>query len=165
MYLLFPRQPLLVMSSPLPVHRPLRAVLDTNVVLDIFYFADRRTQPLERAIDAGRLRCFTNTDCLDELERVLAYPDFALTPVAQKRLIATYLGRSTVDSEEMTYNIELPRCRDADDQKFLILAAHCQANLLITRDKDLLRLARHRSRRLPFTIQTAEDAALKFLQD
>ena len=153
------------MSSPLPAPRPLRAVLDTNVVLDIFHFADCRTQPLEKAIMAGRLRCFTNTDCLDELERVLTYSEFALTSDAQKRLIAAYRGRSTINTGEMAYRIELPRCRDADDQKFLILAAHCQANLLITRDKDLHRLTRCRAQSLPFSILTAEDAALKFLPD
>ena len=52
----------------------------------------------------------------------------------------------------------LPRCRDADDQKFLVLAARCHADLLITRDKLLLKLAHHRRLPPPFTILTAQAA-------
>ena len=154
------------MSSPLPAPRPLRAVLDTNVVLDIFHFADCRTQPLEQAIEAGRLRCFTNTDCLDELERVLTYPEFALTSDAQKRLIAAYRGVLTmIDDDAPGRDIDLPQCRDVDDQKFLTLAARSGADLLITRDKELLRLARPRARRTPFTILTPDDTVQVFLRD
>ncbi len=52
----------------------------------------------------------------------------------------------------------LPRCRDTDDQKFLELAARCKAEMLVTRDKQLLRLARHRHKPPPFAIVTAEEA-------
>ncbi|MRD73602.1 PIN domain-containing protein [Rhodocyclus tenuis] len=57
----------------------------------------------------------------------------------------------------------LPRCRDRDDQKFLVLAARCGADALITRDRELLRLA-HPGRRCPapFAILTAEAAAPLF---
>ncbi len=55
-------------------------------------------------------------------------------------------------------NYLLPRCRDTDDQKFLILAARCRADLLLTRDKLLLRLNRHRHIAPPCPILTAEDA-------
>jgi len=34
----------------------------------------------------------------------------------------------------------LPRCKDRDDQKFLELAARCEANILVSKDKALLRL-------------------------
>ena len=54
--------------------------------------------------------------------------------------------------------LSLPRCRDADDQKFLVLAALCGADLLVTRDKLLLKLARHRHRPPPFGIVTAATA-------
>ena len=53
----------------------------------------------------------------------------------------------------------LPRCRDADDQKFLILGMRCRADLLITRDRRLLQLARQRRLPLPFVIVTASAAS------
>ena len=53
----------------------------------------------------------------------------------------------------------LPRCRDRDDQKFLVAAAQCAADLLITRDKELLRLARPGRRTpLPFAVLGAAAA-------
>jgi predicted nucleic acid-binding protein len=36
----------------------------------------------------------------------------------------------------------LPRCKDRDDQKFLELAARCDANMLVSKDKALLTAAR-----------------------
>jgi len=50
----------------------------------------------------------------------------------------------------------LPRCKDPDDQKFLELAARTGANLLVSKDKALLRLARKPG--LPFRIATPANA-------
>lgn len=144
---------------------PTRLVLDTNIVMDMLHFNNRHTQPLQAAIDAGQLRCFTDSDCLAELERVTGYPEFGLDAAARRRLMDNYRGFVGVcdreDGAEEDYR--LPRCRDADDQKFLILGARCQADLLITRDKLLLRLARHRRQPPPYAIVTAE-AALGLLE-
>jgi hypothetical protein len=46
-----------------------------------------------------------------------------------------------------------------DDQKFLILALRCRADLLITRDRLLLQLARHRRLPVPYAIVTAAAAS------
>ncbi|TAH45061.1 MAG: PIN domain-containing protein [Betaproteobacteria bacterium] len=50
----------------------------------------------------------------------------------------------------------LPACRDRDDQKFLEIAAQAPATHLLTRDKALLKLARHRLLRGRFAILTPE---------
>ena len=70
----------------------------------------------------------------------------------------SYRSFATLCDASGEENYLLPRCRDQDDQKFLILAARCQADLLLTRDKLLLKLARHRHKPPPFTILTAEAA-------
>ncbi len=123
----------------------LRLVLDTNIVLDLLHFSDRRTEPLQHAIATARARCFSDNDCLAELERVSAYPQFALDAPARAALLARYCAM--VDRLEVGPggDTPLPRCRDVDDQKFLLLAARCRADFLITRDRELLRLARHRN--------------------
>ena len=147
-------------STPVPVHRPLRAVLDTNVVLDLFHFIDPRTLSLKHAIEAGWLRCYGDEACLDELQRVLTYPEFGLMTDAQNRLLAAYRGLLTIiddNAADDAGSFDLPRCRDVDDQKFLTLAARSNADLLITRDKELLRLARRRVRRPSFAIVTPDD--------
>ncbi len=143
----------------------MRAVLDTNIVLDLLHFADPQTQALQYAIKRGALRCFTDRHCLSELKRVSAYPQFGLDAAAQGALLERYRSfTSTCDSDDSD-EIEaypLPRCRDSDDQKFLILALRCRADLLITRDRLLLQLARHRRLPVPYAIVTTEAASALF---
>ena len=126
--------------------------------MDMLHFGDRHAQPLHAAINAGRWQCFSDGECLAELERVTGYAAFALDAAARQSLFERYLRLITRCDAAADENYPLPRCRDADDQKFLILAARSQADLLITRDKMLLRLARHRRLPPPFTILTSESA-------
>ena len=78
---------------------------------------------------------------------------------AQQSLLARYQQQSSVCDASGEENYPLPRCRDRDDQKFLILAARCHADLLITRDKQVLRLARHRHLPPPFAIVSLQQFA------
>lgn len=137
----------------------MRLVLDTNILIDMFHFANPHTVPVLAALTGGHCTCFTDRDCLAELERVCTYPAFGLDSAQQSALIARY-GELVVHADATPSDpcFPLPRCRDPDDQKFLILAARCQADLLITRDKLLLRLAGHRRLPPPFRIVTAEAA-------
>lgn len=127
-------------------------VLDTNVVLDLFYFDDPIARPLRGAFDAGELPCAASRTTLAEWRRVLGYPEFGLDVAAQARLYACYADRihPWPDGAQM----RLPRCRDADDQKFLQLAARCGA-VLVSKDRALLVLARRVS---GFTIVSPREA-------
>jgi putative PIN family toxin of toxin-antitoxin system len=138
----------------------MRLVLDTNIVMDMLHFADRRAQPLRAAIDCGQVQCFTDTQCLAELERVTGYPEFGLDSAARQSLMENYRKFVTLCEASGEEHYLLPRCRDADDQKFLILGARCGAEVLVTRDKLLLKLARHRHKPPPYAILTAEAACL-----
>ena len=86
------------------------------------------------------------------------YPAFALEAAGRQALFESYLRLVTRCDADTTEDYPLPRCRDADDQKFLILAARCRADFLITRDKLLLKLAHHRRLPPPFAILTAQAA-------
>jgi len=138
----------------------MKLVLDTNVVLDLLHWRDPRCEPLATALAAGRARCFTDDVCLAELERVLAYPKFALAVPTQATLQADYRRLAErIDTTPVEIEAELPLCRDVDDRKFMTLAARCGANALLTRDRELLRLAHSRRRPPPFAILTPEQAA------
>lgn len=136
----------------------MRLVLDTNIIVELLHFADPRTRPLHAAIAAGRVQCFSDSECMAELERVVAYPQFGLEHGGREALVDAYRRFATLLEASAEENYPLPRCRDPDDQKFLILAARCRADLLITRDKLLLRLAGHRQRPPPCRIVTVEIA-------
>jgi putative PIN family toxin of toxin-antitoxin system len=137
---------------------PLRVVLDTNVLLSLFVFADSRFAPLRGEIEAGRWRALTSAPCLAEYRRVLGYPLFALAPERQEAAYAAYLALvHTIDAVPQ-HAVALPRCKDKDDQKFLELARDGSAHWLVTADKMLLRLRRGRRLEHLFRILSPDEA-------
>ena len=133
-------------------------MLDTNVALDMFHFDDAVTRPLARALEAGLIRCAASPATLAEWRRVLAYPEFGLDAVAQAAMDARYTACVSLVSEPGA-GMGLPRCRDADDQKFLELAASIPAEALVSKDRALLDLHR---RHLPFAILSPLEAAARW---
>lgn len=139
---------------------PLRLVLDTNVVLDLLHFRDASVEPIRRAVEGGAAVCFTNPICSDELVHVLGYPRFKLEPPAARRLIADYAALARNGNPYASaHPAPLPVCADPDDQKFLELARAVAADLLVTKDKALLALARKKHRLSGFRIVTPAQAA------
>lgn len=116
----------------------LRLVLDTNVVLDLFHWGNVDAVPIMAALESGRIECCVDARTLDELQRVLTYPQLKLTPEMIVDRYQRYSALVHVIPEGEAP--PLPRCKDRDDQKFLELAARCEANILVSKDKALLRL-------------------------
>jgi putative PIN family toxin of toxin-antitoxin system len=131
---------------------PVRLVLDTNVVLDCTIFGDATVTPLVALLDARAAVALVRDDALDELTRVLRYPQFALAPEAQAAAMTRYLAWTERVTATGGAKAPLPACRDRDDQKFLEIARDGAAHWLVTRDKALLVLARRRAKRTDFTI-------------
>ncbi|MBT9590611.1 MAG: PIN domain-containing protein [Thiobacillus sp.] len=139
------------MSKPL-------LVLDTNVVLDLLHFEDAYARPILEALQNGRAHCAVTGATLEELRRVLSYPEFELAPARQVTLLERYqsLARtvaplsSPVELPKGTpihYGLKpvwsrMPLCSDPDDQKFLELAASSHACALVSKDRALLKLGR-----------------------
>jgi len=122
---------------------PPRIVLDTNACLDLIVFADPRVGVLDAALRAGTVVAVTRADCRDEWRRVLHYPALQLDAATRARCETEFDARiAFLDSIAADACRPLPRCADADDQKFLELALHAGASALLTRDKALLALAR-----------------------
>lgn len=140
-----------------------RLVLDTNVVLDLLVFRDRDAEPIARALAQGSALCVTDAACAEELRRVLAYPQFALDADAALRVLEDYLALAQFHAENRMDAAPgrppLPRCRDPHDQKFLELARDANADLLVTKDKALLTLARRKFRLDGFGIVAPAAAA------
>jgi len=137
------------------VHAVPRLVLDTNVVLDCLHFRDPAALPLWQALTSGQCRCLADGYALAELRRVLAYPEFALPDAEQESLWAQY--REIAEPYEVKgFCRRLPRCRDPDDQPFLILAAAAGAGLLVSKDRALLEMSRCGA--LGFAIVTPAEA-------
>lgn len=140
-----------------------RVVLDTNTVMALWLFDDPRLHALKQALARKQLQPVCRSDALDELRCVLAYPQFALDAGRQSTLLEAYA--ETCDWTGTSPPEPLPRCRDADDQKFLEIALCGRARWLVSRDKALLKLARHRLVRAQFSILTPEALCLQLAQD
>jgi putative PIN family toxin of toxin-antitoxin system len=136
-----------------------RVVLDTQVALDLLHFADPRTQGLRAAIASGDVGVVTDAACRAEWHRVLHYPALRLDAARRALLELDYDALCVVVDDAQAAPIvatALPRCADPDDQKFLELAHRSGAIALLTRDRDLLALARRCAREGRFAILPAE---------
>jgi putative PIN family toxin of toxin-antitoxin system len=130
-----------------------RLVLDTNVWLDWLVFNDAALAPLKSRVGCGQAEIVMDAACDGELVRVLGYPlqKWTLDDAARSACIANFRRIARIVDTPVAQH--LPACRDPDDQKFLVLAAGTGAHCLITKDRDLLKLAKRRHA-LPFHIVT-----------
>ena len=113
-------------------------VLDTNIVLDLFIFSDPRCGALKLALYEARLQWISTQVMRDELERVLAYthlqPRMAFYQVTAAQVLAQFDAcAQLVGAAPRAVYV----CKDADDQKFIDLAAQYRT-ILVSKDKAVL---------------------------
>ena len=137
---------------------PLRVVLDTNVLLSLFVFADSRYAALRQALEQGQWLALADARCLAEFRHVIARPMFGLDAAAQQTAYGAYAALARTVDTPPGDPVPLPQCKDGDDQKFLELARDGGARLLVTSDKALLRLARRKRLAHLFRILTPDQA-------
>ncbi|MBV8158923.1 MAG: PIN domain-containing protein, partial [Dyella sp.] len=107
------------------------------------------------ALQSGAVQAVVDEACRAEWLAVLEYPELALPDEARKAAAAAFDGCALLlrDAPSRT-DIRLPRCADPDDQKFLELALSAGAQWLLSKDKEVLRLARRTAREGWFQIVT-----------
>ncbi len=123
-------------------------VIDSNVVLDWLFFAEPATlATINALLHTHRWVC--TPWMMREAQRVATLPQLAkyANPQATQRLQQGFAAYATVIEPDNAKPPHAPspivtplRCRDPDDQAFLDLALHTQAPLLLTLDRDLLKL-------------------------
>jgi putative PIN family toxin of toxin-antitoxin system len=140
----------------------MKCVVDTNVVLDWLVFDDSLMDPFRVAVREGRVRIFTHPPAIDELRRVLSYPRLQLDATRQQEVLRVYQAQTSQTSGadllpigQMSLPKGFPHCRDPDDNHFLALAYHSQADALVSRDKAVLAL-RRRSGTFGFEIMSSQ---------
>ena len=128
-------------------------VLDTNIALDLWVFDEPAVEPLRQALASGAVWWGTAA-MRDELSRVLAYPHLAARRAASgiqaDEVLARWAAAVTLCPVPAKARFV---CTDADDQKFIDLAAaHApvppwsgQPVVLVSKDKAVLRLRKRLS--------------------
>jgi uncharacterized protein len=113
-------------------------ILDSNVVLNWLFFNDAPTVALISQLLSTHHWVITAW-MQREAERVARSPHLAkyASPQGFEALAAGFAQHAAL--QEHT-DVSPMRCRDPDDQAFLDLATHTHAALLLTLDRDLLKL-------------------------
>jgi putative PIN family toxin of toxin-antitoxin system len=123
-------------------------VLDTNIVLDTYLFANPATAPLRDDLSAKKLRWIATEAMHAELVRVLTYPHIARWiahhPCTAQDVVDAVQAQCDFVAAPSLHPPSSPvlpslRCRDRDDQIFIDLAVAHQA-LLLSKDREVLRL-------------------------
>lgn len=118
----------------------LHVVLDSNIWLDLFVFDDPRVRTLGGLLRPDALQPIASAPMLDELRAVLDYAHLRARYPDGQALLERVGSLCTLIATPAP--MDLPRCRDPHDQKFLEAAAAGEAQLLVSKDKAVLKLAR-----------------------
>ena len=137
----------------------MRLVLDTNVALDLVVFDNPGVEALRTAIKAKRVALLSSAECRAELHRVLAYPRFGLESPSQDKALRWFDAHAQILVAPPAHP-PLPRCSDPDDQKFLDLAWAAGADVLVTKDRALLELARRVAKLRRFLVSSPTELRL-----
>ncbi len=120
---------------------PHRLVLDTNVVVDWLVFDDPFMLPLRERVLKGEIKVLTHEPAIVELRRVLGYKQLKLDTMRQEDIFKRYCAQTAVFDMPADFSLKqlmlpggFPRCRDRDDEHFLALAYHANADALVSRD-------------------------------
>lgn len=145
---------------PISAEKVPTAILDTNVLLDIFYWKNEESlKAFQTLIDQGYAFLYAD-ETLWEFADVISRERFALDHDAQLALIETILNHFKRAKITTTSPV---KCRDRDDQKFLDLTVSYPNSILVTRDKKVLK-TRKRFRKLGHEVLLPSDIK-KFLSN
>jgi predicted nucleic acid-binding protein len=133
---------------------PALVVLDTNALLDWLVFAHPACADWEARLASGELAWIATEAMRDEWLHVLSRGVGAAWAPPGERLEQAWAGWARLQPSRPAA-LDVPRCSDADDQKFIDLAVSAGARWLVTRDRALLRL-RRRLLRLGVDVLTPE---------
>ena len=153
-------------DAPLPTSAPQvgplpSIVLDTNAALDGLLFDDPAMRALMRELRASTLCWRATPHMREEFRRVLARPMLAKYVANGEHTLSLFDQLANMREECTLTPTEALRCRDKDDQVFIELALRERAPWLVTRDRDLLCLAK-RAQRLGLAILRPEAWARGF---
>jgi putative PIN family toxin of toxin-antitoxin system len=113
-----------------------RVVLDTNILLDLFYFKDKSVAYLFECLKTEKVQGFTCELIWEEFAEVLARKPFNQTVEEVNLIWSNYQHLFKWQAPQR--NNSGIKCSDPDDQIFVELAVELAPCSLITKDKDLL---------------------------
>lgn len=126
--------------------KKIKVILDANIFVSFFLTGGETIATVFSLWKRGEFEVFASADIVAEVYRIFRYPKIQkrVTFVDQKALtqmIEDLVGR--VYPQERTHVL-----RDPDDEKYLQAASVCQADYLVSGDRDLLSLKKYGTTRI-----------------
>lgn len=118
-----------------------KLVIDTNILLDLLVFDDQRAHPLRAALNESQLIALGSAYTVAEFLDVIARPQFNLNAEEQTKAHQQLLEWLTIEQEEAIQTAPW-KCKDKDDQIYLNLAFSHRPCTLLSKDKQVLKLAK-----------------------
>ena len=147
-------------SAPQQDRRCPILVLDTNVLMDIWVFGNPASGRIRAALCEGRAMAVRSVRTDEEFADVLSRATFSIPQQRQREIIEEWIALSHPLEPGEARCAHEPLCRDGDDQKFIHLASCAGADMLVTRDKLVLKVAR-KAAKAHLLILSPESAAAK----
>ena len=116
-------------------------ILDTNILLDILVFDDERAHPLRAALDAELLDAVATDKTFAEFLDVIGREQFSLEKEQQDLIREQWKKWARIISDEELCQAPW-KCKDRDDQVFINLAYSLRPSALISKDKQVLKIAK-----------------------
>ncbi|WP_353433147.1 putative toxin-antitoxin system toxin component, PIN family [Polynucleobacter sp. MWH-UH23A] len=116
-------------------------IFDTNVLLDIFVFNDFRAIHIRAALVDKQINALATPKTIEEFADVISRPLFSLDQSTQGQILNEWRKLAAIIEDETL--ISAPwKCQDPDDQVFLDLAHTSKPCVLLSKDNELLKLAK-----------------------
>jgi predicted nucleic acid-binding protein len=116
-------------------------VLDTNILLDMLVFDDDRAHPLRAALDANQLDAVATNKTFAEFLSVIGREQFSLNKDQQQLISEQWKKWARIVSDDDLCQAPW-KCKDRDDQVFINLAYSFRPSALISKDKQVLKIAK-----------------------
>jgi len=118
-----------------------RFILDTNILLDLFVFDDAHVHPLHLALKNQQIEAIASPKTLLELADVISRSQFQLTKDKQAIILQEWQNWARIVDDEALAKAPW-KCKDRDDQIFINLAYAYKPAVLISKDLEILKLAK-----------------------
>lgn len=121
----------------------MNVILDSNFILDVFFFKDSIAVPLFKELQKTGAQFYRTEETTEELKHVLMRDQFLHGDTSPSEVIHSWENASTLCSKPASCSL---KCRDPLDQKFIDLAFSLAPCCLISKDNDILKLRRKASK-------------------
>ena len=123
----------------------MRAVLDTNVLISATLVKGGVESRIVRAWQAGQFDLVLSPDILEEIGRAMRYEKLANHRWMLPEEVTSFIRVLAQSAVLVSGTVPIAVCRDPDDDKFLAAAIEGKAPWVVSGDRDLLAVQRHKT--------------------